>query len=270
MPRKIWPGCENNTCALWENQDSLPVDKIFKTAHKIATVDVVNSRVMGSPLEPRVALSEYEPSTGRVIHYAPTQGVHRHYHILHHYLPTMTKDDVRIVSKDVGGGFGLRGKFYPESALLIWACKRLKRNLKWLADRYETMVSDTHGRDHVTHGELALDEQGKILAARIHATCSVGAYPFQNGPNVPIFNGGRVTGQAYDIPIIHHEIRCVFTNNTPTDTYRGAGRPESAYIMERLMEAAANVMELDSVEIRRRNFISRDQIPYTNTRGCVF
>ena len=86
------------------------------------------------------------------------------------------------------------------------------------------MVSDTHGRDHVTHGELALDEQGKILAARIHATCSVGAYPFQNGPNVPIFNGGRVTGQAYDIPIIHHEIRCVFTNNTPTDTYRG-GRP---------------------------------------------
>ncbi|MEQ8194398.1 MAG: xanthine dehydrogenase family protein molybdopterin-binding subunit [Rhodospirillales bacterium] len=267
---QIWPGCENNTCVLWENQNSAPVDDIFERAHKIATVDVVNSRVMGTPMEPRAALSEYDAATGRVIHYAPTQGVHRHSFILQNFLPTMTKDDVRIVSRDVGGGFGLRGKFYPESMLMIWACKRLKRNLKWLADRYESMVSDTHGRDNVTHGEAALDENGKMLAVRLHATCSVGAYPFQNGPNVPIFNGGRVTGQAYDIPAIHHVIRCVFTNNTPTDTYRGAGRPEAAYIMERLIEAAADAMGIDPVEIRRRNFIPRDKIPYTNSRDCVF
>ncbi|MEQ8194094.1 MAG: xanthine dehydrogenase family protein molybdopterin-binding subunit [Rhodospirillales bacterium] len=266
---EIWPGWDKNTCSLWENKDPALVDDIFKKAHKVAKVEVASPRVMGTPMEPRVALSVYDPDKDLVTLYAPTQGAHRPHGNIHKHFPKLEKENIRIVSLDVGGGFGLRSKSYPENVLMIWAAKRMGRPLKWLGDRFETMISDNHGRDHVTRGELALDENGKIMAARIYVTASVGAYAFENGPNVPTFSSGRVTGQVYVIPAIHHVVRCVFTNNTPTDSYRGAGRPEAAYIMERLMEEVANVMGISPAEARRRNFITPDMIPYENNQGFV-
>ena len=264
---EIWPGCEDNTISFWENKEPTEVDEIFAKAFKVAKVDVINPRVIGSPMEPRAALSTYDPEKDLITLYAPTQGVHRQWGNIHKHLPQLEQDNIRIVSLDVGGGFGLRTKSYPESTLMIWAAKRMGRPLKWLGDRYETMVSDNHGRDHVTQGELALDKNGKIMAARIYVTASVGAYPFENGPGVPTFSSGRVTGQVYVIPAIHHTVRTVLTNNTPTCSYRGAGRPEAAYIMERLMEEIAIVMGIEPAEARRRNFIQPDMIPFTNNQG---
>jgi carbon-monoxide dehydrogenase large subunit len=263
---QIWPGCEDNTVSDWENKDSAPVDELFAKAYKIAKVDVINPRVIGAPMEPRCAVTEYDPDKDLVTLYAPTQGAHRQWKNIHKFLPKMEQEDIRLVSLDVGGGFGLRIKAYPESTLMVWAAKRLCRPLKWRGDRYESMVSDNHARDHVTHGELALDKQGKIMAARIHITASIGAYPFEKGPAVPTSSSRRVTGQAYVIPELHHTVRCVFTNNTPTCSYRGAGRPEAAYTMERLIEEVAAVMEIEPDEARRRNFITPDMIPYINTQ----
>jgi carbon-monoxide dehydrogenase large subunit len=264
---QIWPDAENNTVAFYENDDPAKVDAIFEKAYKVAKVDVVNPRVMGSPMEPRSALSTYDEEKDLVTLHKPSQGVHRTWGNIVKHLPKLDKENIRIVSHHTGGGFGLRTKSYPESTLMIWAAKRLKRPLKWRGDRYETMVCDTHGRDHITHGEVALDEQGKIMAARIYVTASVGAYPFENGPAVPTFSSGRVTGQVYVIPAIHHTVRTVMTNNSPTCSYRGAGRPEAAYIMERLMEEIANVMDITPAEARRRNFITPDMIPYINNQG---
>ncbi|MEL0106775.1 MAG: xanthine dehydrogenase family protein molybdopterin-binding subunit [Rhodospirillaceae bacterium] len=264
---QLWPGCKENTVSYWENKDPAPVDDVFSKAFKVAKVDVISPRVMGSPMEPRVAVADYDAEKNLTTIYNPSQGVHRQWNLFPKYLPKLEQENIRVVSLDVGGGFGLRIKTYPESTLLIWAAARLKRALKWCGDRYETLVSDNHARDHVTHGELALDEDGKIMAARIHVTASIGAYPLEKGPAVPTFSSGRVTGQAYIIPELHHTVRCVFTNNSPTEAYRGAGRPEAAYIMERLMEEAAIVMNLEPAEIRRRNFITPQMLPYINTQG---
>ncbi len=264
---ELWPGCKNNVVSFWENKESTDVDEIFAKAHKIAKADVISPRVIGAPMEPRGAVSAYDPEKDIVTLYAPTQGVHRQWENIHKFLPKLEQESIRIVSLDVGGGFGLRIKAYPESTLMVWGAKRLGRPLKWRGDRYESMVSDNHARDHVTHGELALDENGKIMAARIHVTASVGAYPFEKGPAVPTFSSGRVTGQAYVIPAIHHTVRTVLTNNTPTCAYRGAGRPEAAYIMERLMEEVANVMGITPDDARRRNFITPAMLPFINTQG---
>ena len=148
-------------------------------------------------------------------------------------------DKLRVISPDVGGGFGLRGKLFPESAMVLWAARRLGRPVKWRADRTETFVCDPHGRDHVTHAEMGFDKAGKITGMRVRTTAAMGAYLLDFGPRIPTLAGGRINGTVYDIQALNVQVRCVFTNTVSTDAYRGAGRPETAYVIERLLDQGA-------------------------------
>src|SRR5258708_30234266 len=171
------------------------------------------------------------------------------------------KEQMRVVSPDVGGGFGVRGKCYPESVLVVWAAKRVGRPVKWCADRQETFLCDVHGRDHVTHGEMAFDADGRILAMRIRNIANVGAYLSDNGPRVPTAAGARVAGTVYDVPALQLSVRVTFTNTVPVCAYRGAGRPEVAYQMERLLDQGPLALGLLPHDIPRRNFIRPDHLP---------
>jgi carbon-monoxide dehydrogenase large subunit len=178
-------------------------------------------------------------------------------------------EKLRVISPDTGGGFGLRSKCFPESAMVLWAAKRLGRPVKWRSGRSETFVCDPHGRDHVTEAEMAFDAQGKALGLRVRTTAAMGAYLCDFGPRIPTVAGARIAGTVYDLQNVNMRVRCAFTNTVPTDAYRGAGRPEIAYTIERLFDLGAVHFGVTKDEIRRRNYIRPDQIPYTNCVGNV-
>ncbi|MEE8516794.1 MAG: xanthine dehydrogenase family protein molybdopterin-binding subunit [Alphaproteobacteria bacterium] len=265
----VWPEAPDNLCAHWQNRDFAELDSIFAAAPKIAEVHIVNNRVVGCPMEPRNALAEYDAEADVITLYSPTQGVHRVHDYLTKLVFKVAAENIRVVSFDVGGGFGLRGRVSVEVVSIMWAAKKLGRALKWSGERSESFFADSHGRDNVTHAKLAMDQDGKALALYIDTIANMGAYLSISGPRVPTWNGQRITGTAYAIPVLYQSVRLAFTNTTPTDTYRGAGRPEAAYVMERLMEAAADVIGVDSAEIRRRNLIATSALPYTNTQDIV-
>ena len=263
----LWEDNASNLCVHWENRDKTAVEEIFTGAPHVAEVTFVNNRLIANPMEPRAALADYDPEMDVTTLHCPIQGVVRMASTLATRILDIPMEKMHVVAKDVGGGFGVRSKCYPENLLMVWAAKKLQRPLKWLGDRNDTMVSDNHGRDQVTVARLALDTDGKILAMWDDSIANMGAYTFEMGPTIPTLIGQRSMGTAYAVPALYHSIRCVFTNTTPVDSYRGAGRPESVYVMERLMEEAARITGLDPVEIRRRNFIPLDAFPYTNTQN---
>jgi carbon-monoxide dehydrogenase large subunit len=265
----LYPEHGSNLCVHWQSHDGAAVDAAFAAAAKVVSLDFVNNRVVGSPMEPRVALGEWDEGAQKYTLYSPTQGVIRVRNSLANLAFKVPKDKVRVVSPDVGGGFGLRGKLFPESVLVLWAARRLGRPVKWLADRQETFLCDVHGRDHVTHGEMAFDAGGRIVGVRIRTIANLGAYLSDNGPRVPTVAGARVAGTVYDVPAMQLSVRTVFTNTVPVCAYRGAGRPEIAYQMERLLDQGARAFAVGRDEIRRRNFIRPDQLPYKNQVGMV-
>ncbi|MBV9587053.1 MAG: xanthine dehydrogenase family protein molybdopterin-binding subunit [Alphaproteobacteria bacterium] len=265
----VWPEHGSNLCVHWQSHDGKDVEAAFAKAHKIVALDFVNNRVVGSPMEPRVAIGEWDAAAERYTLYSPTQGVIRVQNSLANNVFKLPKEQLRVVSRDVGGGFGLRGKTFPESVLVLFAAKKLGRPVKWRADRQETFLCDVHGRDHVTHGEMAFDRDGKILAMRIENIANVGAYLSDNGPRVCTAAGARVAGTVYDVPALQLSVRVTFTNTVPVCAYRGAGRPEIAYQMERLLDQGARALGLGRDEIRRRNFIRPEQLPYKNRVGLL-
>ncbi|RVT96034.1 xanthine dehydrogenase family protein molybdopterin-binding subunit [Rhodovarius crocodyli] len=266
---QIWPEAPRNTCVLWSNGREALADEAFAKAARVSTIRLVQNRLVGNPMEPRVAVGEYDAATGRFTLTSPTQGVVRVREALAQYVFGVDKAQVRVISPDVGGGFGLRGKLFPESAMVLWAAKRLGRPVKWRADRTETFLSDPHGRDHVTEAEMAFDADAKILGMRVRTNAAVGAYLMDFGPRVPTVAGGRILGTVYDMQAVDVQVRCVFTNTVPTDAYRGAGRPETAYVIERLLDLGAPQFGISREEIRARNYIRPEQIPYTNCVGNV-
>ncbi len=266
---RIWDDCAGNVGIHWENGPPDEVAALFDNAPHVAEIEIVNNRVIANPLEPRCALADYDPETDATTLYCPSQGVHRMFRVLAGRIFDLPKEKLRIVSNDVGGGFGVRSKTYPEQALLVWASRRLRRALKWRGDRSESMLSDNHARDHVSKARLALDAEGRVQALWIETVANMGAYMFENAPGIPTVIGQRSTGTVYRIPALYHSVRCVFTNTVPLDSYRGAGRPETVYLMERLMDAAARVARLDAVEIRRRNLVPADAMPYRNAMGLM-
>ena len=263
----VWPQYGTNEIVHWEYGEAERVDALLKSAHKRVRVDLVNQRIAPSPMEPRVVAADYDAASGALTVWSPTQGGRRLQNMLARALLKMPPEKVRIISIDTGGGFGVRSKMYPETAMVAFAAKALARPIKWLGDRTETFVSDYHGRDQVNHAEMGLDANGKAFVLKLETILNVGAYLSENGLRLPMEGGGRIIPCGYDIQNFYFSVKPTFTNTVCTDTYRGAGRPEANYIMERLMDEAAIAFSLPRDEIRRRNFIQPSQFPYKTHLG---
>ncbi len=257
----------DNICLHWENATSDAYDAAAAKAARIVSIELVNNRVIPVPMEPKCCLADMDTKSGRMTIYAPFQGGRRVQGAISDLLFDGDGTKVRHVSDNTGGGFGTRSKIYPEIVAIAYAAKKLGRPVKWLGDRSETMVSDLHGRDQIDTAELAFDANGKILGYKIQMYANIGAWVTENGARLPIDGGGRIVGGVYDIPVLYFSCKAVMTNTVPTDTYRGAGRPEANYLIDRLMEKAAKEMGIDSRELRRRNYIST--FPYKTQMGLT-
>ncbi|HEU0070844.1 MAG TPA: xanthine dehydrogenase family protein molybdopterin-binding subunit [Alphaproteobacteria bacterium] len=263
----VWEELGSNIALHWETQESKISEEIFKTAHKTVSLDLINNRLVANPMEPRCAVAEHDAATGKTTLYAPTQGGRRVVNMISKEILNTPLKDLRHVAVDTGGGFGVRSKCYPELVCMVWAARKQTRPLKWRGDRTETFVADAHGRDQVTKASAAFDKDGKILAVRNETIVNVGAYLSENGAILAMMGGGKIMGTAYDVPVLYFSVKSSFSNTVPTDTYRGAGRPEVNFIMERLIELGAQAFGVDVVEMRKRNFIK--EFPYKTQMGCL-
>lgn len=264
---KVWPEFNSNLVVHWEYGERDSVEQKLAASAKRISVDLLNNRLAVVPMEPRVVAANYDKQTDVLTVHSPTQGASRIQGTLANTILKMSAENIRVVSKDTGGGFGIRSKMYPETAMVAFAARKFGGSVKWSGDRSETFMSDYHGRDQINHAEMALDENGKITALKIDTLVNVGAYLSENGVRLPMEGGGRIIPCMYHVSDFYYSVKPVFTNTICTDTYRGAGRPEANYIMERLMDAAAEACNLPPDEIRRRNFITPAQMPYKTHLG---
>ena len=251
-----------NVCYDWHIGDKDATDAAFTGAAHVTKIDIVNNRLIPNAMEPRAAVAEYEASGGNYTLYTTTQNPHVIRLLMCTAVLNLPEHKVRVVAPDVGGGFGSKIFHYAEEAIITWATQKIRRPIKWTAERSESFMSDAHGRDHVTHAELAMDKDGKFLALRVNTLANMGAYLSTFASAVPTYLHGTLLAGVYATPAIYCEVKAVFTNTVAVDAYRGAGRPEAAYIVERIVDRAAREMGIDQVEIRRRNFIPSDAFPY--------
>ncbi len=259
---QLYADVPGNLCCDWSVGDKAATEAAFAAAYRIAKLDLVNNRLVPNAMESRAALAEYEPSTGEYTLYTSTQLPHVARVLLGVLMLGIPERKFRVVAPDVGGGFGSKQVVYAEEALVTWAAGRLERPVKWVAERSEAFLSDAQGRDHVTHAELAVDKTGKFLGLRVSTLANIGGYISTFGPNIPTNLYGPLLAGAYATPAIYCEVKVVFSNTVPTDAYRGAGRPEATFVLERIVDVAAQLLGLDRVEIRRRNFIPKAAFPY--------
>ena len=264
----LWPEFGGNLAVHWENRAPDEIDELLAKAAKTVTLDIVNNRLVPNPMEPRAAVADYDPDEDRITLYAPTQGVRGVQSGVAKKLG-LGSDRLRVISPDTGGGFGIRGKVYAELVALAWAARKTKRAVKWRSTRSETFVSDYHGRDQVNHATLGLDETGRVVALKVETILNLGAYMSENGPRMPINGGGRIIPCGYDIENFYLSVKAVYTNTVSTDTYRGAGRPEANFLMERLMDVAAQACGIGRDEIRKRNVIPPEKMPYRTQMDLV-
>ncbi len=260
--QQIHEEAPNNMCFNWPFGDKAANDEAFAGAHKVSSIDLVNNRMVTNPMEPRAALGEYNSGTEEITLHLTTQNPHVHRLVLAAFNQLAPEHKLRVVGPDVGGGFGAKIFIYAEELVVGWACRKVNRPVKWTADRTEAFLSDAHGRDHVTKAEMALDENGKFLAMRVHTIANLGAYLSTFATMVPSYLYAFLFAGQYTTPLIYSEVKAVFTNTSPVDASRGAGRPEATYLLERLVDVCAADMGLDPAEIRRRNFIPKDAFPY--------
>jgi carbon-monoxide dehydrogenase large subunit len=266
----IWPEIDTNIELDWEAGERAATDAAFGRAAHIARIDLVNNRIVMAALEPRGVVAQFDPATGRYTVYTPTQGnlpVHQALALDGLRVPM---NDVHLITPDVGGGFGIKNGIYGEQIVIPWAAKRLGRPVKWYPDRSDAFLTDYHARDHVMHGELALDGDGKFLAIRCKTISAMGAYQTGAAAVIPTAGGTRMMTNVYRIAHYHAQTLCVFTNTTPVAAFRGAGKPEYCYMVERLVDNAARQLGLDPAELRRRNLITPDQMPYATPTGLVY
>ena len=259
---QIWPHAQDNIALDWEMGDPAATAAAFEQAAHVTRLELVNNRVVVNPMEPRAALGDYGADSGQFTLTTNSQSVHMLRGILAEHIFKLPPERFRVVTPDVGGGFGTRFFLYPEHVLVLYAARRLGRPVKWTCERAEGFVTDTHGRDHVTAAELALDGDGHLLGLRVSTKANMGAYLSEFAPYIPTGSSAPMFPGAYRLPAFHAEIKCVYTNTVPVDAYRGAGRSEAAYLLERLVDAAAREMGLPPDEIRRRNFIPPEAMPY--------
>jgi carbon-monoxide dehydrogenase large subunit len=258
----------NNTCYVWGHGDKNAVDTAFAAAAHVTTLDIVQNRLVPNAIEPRAVNAHYTPHDDSYTVYVANQNPHVERLLMAAFVLGLSETKLRIIAPDVGGGFGSKIFLYAEDVALTWASKKIRRPIKWTAERSESFVSDAHGRDHVTKAQLALDASGKFLAMRVHTTANMGAYLSTFASSVPTILYATLLGGQYTTPAIYAEVKAVFTNTVPVDAYRGAGRPEATFVVERLVEAAAHEMKIDPAELRRRNFIR--SFPYATPVGLTY
>jgi carbon-monoxide dehydrogenase large subunit len=251
---QIHAGAPGNVAFKWELGGG-DVQAAFAQAHAVVKKRIVNQRLVANAMEPRACIARFEPATGELTLWVTSQNPHVHRLLLCAFVLGIPEHKVRVIAPDVGGGFGSKIFLYNEEVVCSWASRRLGRPVRWTATRREAYVTDAHGRDHVTEAEMAMSPEGKILGLRVRTTANLGAYLSTFAPAVPTFLYGTLLNGVYQIGAIHCQVTGVFTNTTPVDAYRGAGRPEACYVLERMVDAAAAALKMDPAEVRRRNFI---------------
>ena len=259
---QVHDGVAGNLCYDWHIGDAGMVEAAFaKAAHRVV-FETTNQRLVPNAMEPRAAVGDYDTTTGEHTLYTTSQNPHVIRLLMGAFVLQIPESKLRVVAPDVGGGFGSKIYHYAEEAIVTWAAHKLGRAVKWTADRTESFMSDAHGRDHITRAELALDKDGTFLALKVHTQANMGAYLSTFAPCVPTYLYATLLAGVYTTPAIYAEVKAVFTNTVPVDAYRGAGRPEATYLLERLVDVAAKQTGFDRVELRRKNFISPDAFPY--------
>ncbi|HWC95033.1 MAG TPA: xanthine dehydrogenase family protein molybdopterin-binding subunit, partial [Pseudolabrys sp.] len=237
-----------NTIYEWSLGDQKAVEAAFAAAKHVTRIDLINNRLAPNAIEPRAALAEYDGGTDHLTLWSTSQNPHVARLVISAFIGITPEHKLRVIAPDVGGGFGSKIFIYPEEVVCLWAARKLRRPVKWTADRSESFLTDAHGRDHVTHAELALDEHGKILALRARTIANLGAYMSTFSSSVPTYLYATLLSGQYGIPQIYCEVDAVYTNTVPVDAYRGAGRPEATFVVERLVETAARQMGLDPAD----------------------
>jgi carbon-monoxide dehydrogenase large subunit len=259
---QIFDDVPNNQCYDWEIGDKAATDAAFDGAHHVTKVDIVNNRLIPNAIEPRAAVGDYDSGTDGFTLYTTSQNPHVIRLLMGAFVLNIPEHKLRVVAPDVGGGFGSKIYHYAEEAFVTWAAKQVGRPVKWTASRSEAFLSDAQGRDHVTTIELALDENNNFTALRCHTLANMGAYLSTFAPCIPTWLHGTLLAGNYRTPLVFTNVKAVFTNTVPVDAYRGAGRPEATYQLERVIDKAARELGIDPAELRRRNFVKPDQFPY--------
>src|SRR5271166_6275565 len=245
----------NNTVFNWHVGDKATTDAAFASAKHVTKLDLVNNRTIPNAMEPRAAVGDYDSGTDTITLYTTSQNPHVARLVLSAFIGLAAENKLRVVAPDVGGGFGSKIFIYAEETVCAWAAKKIDRPVKWTAERTESFLSDAHGRDHVSHAELALDANGKITGLRVHTIANLGAYLSTFASSVPTYLYGILLSGQYDIPAIYCEVDAVYTNTAPVDAVRGAGRPEATFLVERIVELAARETGRDPADFRRQNFV---------------
>jgi carbon-monoxide dehydrogenase large subunit len=265
---QIHDGAPGNRCYTWALGDKAAVDAAFASAAHVTKLDIVNNRLVPNAIEPRAATVSYNRAEDAYTLHVANQNPHVERLLMTAFVLGLPEHKVRVIAPDVGGGFGSKIFLYPEETAMVWASKRVNRPITWAAERSESFLSDAHGRDHVTHAELALDASGKFLAMRVHTNANMGAYLSTFASCVPTILYATLLAGQYTTPAIYCEVVASFTNTSPVDAYRGAGRPEATYVVERLVHQAAAEMGIAQDEIRRKNFIRK--FPYQTPVALMY
>ncbi len=257
-----------NVCYDWGHGNKDAVDAAFKSAAKVSTLEFVNNRLIPNAMEPRAVNASYTRHDDSYTLYVANQNPHVERLLMCAFVLSLPESKVRVIAPDVGGGFGSKIFLYPEDVALVWASKRVGRPIKWTAERSESFMTDAHGRDHATKVELAMDAKGNFQALRVKTIANMGAYLSTFASSVPTILYATLLAGQYKTPAIYAEVTAVFTNTAPVDAYRGAGRPEATYVVERIVEQAARDLGMDPAALRRQNFIT--EFPYATPVGLTY
>lgn len=257
---QIHPEAANNLIYDWEIGDAAATDAAFATAANIVKMDINNNRLVPNAMEPRAALAIYDDADDHLTLYTTSQNPHVARLVLSAFYQVMPEHKLRVIAPDVGGGFGSKIFIYPEEIVCLWASRRVGVPIKWTADRTEAFLTDAHGRDHISTAEMAFDLNNKLTGLRVDTIANIGGYMSLFSSSVPTYLYATLLSGQYVIPAIHANVRAVYTNTAPVDAYRGAGRPEACFVMERMMETAARQLGEDPAELRRKNFVT--EFPY--------
>ncbi len=265
----VWDDAPQNLHLDWEIGDKAATDAAFARAKHVVALRLGNNRLVANSMETRNAIGDWSAGEQRYTLYSSTQGSHVVRQIMSGVLG-VPENRIRVVTPDVGGGFGMKLFLYREFVLVLYAARKLGRPVKWAGERSEAFLSDTQGRDNVTDAELALDGDGRFLAIRIATVANMGAYLSNFSSFIPTLAGTQMLTGLYTLPAAYVGVKCVFTHTVPVDAYRGAGRPEAAYVVERLVDVAARRLGIPAAELRRRNFVKREQMPYNTALGLTY